>query len=725
MADLILKNSGKPNGYAMNKEQLKNIFIEEASEIIEKLDADIVDFESDTTNKELINELFRGVHTLKGNANAFGFTRLGGFVHHFEDLLDNYRSPGAVVPESAVDTLLKSVDVIKETLSYEVAESDGLPENYDECLSAIITLLDGGSAKSTKDVAPLKDLASEFSDNENGIEAESDSLECLDRIKKKILADAARYDIKDKNLYIIDFKFDKDIYFRGYDHIIFLKMLSEEGDILHTYWDMEHVPKLSEFVTEDSCLPFVSVILATQKTEGEISEIFEFLFEHEYSVKAVEAETHAIAKVNNEQKAEVSATINTEKQEPPKQPDGKQSNNSGVKKEESTQKSYIKIDTAKLDELFDTVGELVIAQNFIAQNDKIKDLGDSNINKTIETLSKITKTIQDRVMSLRMVAIRDTFEKMKRVARDTAKKTGKDIKLVIQGEETEIDKTMIDSLSDPIVHMIRNAIDHGLEDSNDERESLGKERDGAISLRAYHKSGNIIIAISDDGRGIDKEAVLKKGIERGLVDPNDALSDQQIFALIMQPGFSTAKAISDISGRGVGLDVVKTSIEKLRGKVEIDSEKGVGSTFSIILPLTLAIIDGMLVKSSNETFIIPTLSVVESFVPQKEIVHMLKGRGEFVNLRGEQIPVIRLDEALDVKSENRPHIWESTLVCVDSERGRFAILVDALLGRQQVVIKSLGRSMAKIREISGGAILGNGDIALILNIDGLCAESDK
>ena len=440
----------------------------------------------------------------------------------------------------------------------------------------------------------------------------------------------------------------------------------------------------------------------------------------------MEAKAAEIAVAKEEIKPQGDAPKKIEEQEQAsKLPESKQQTSSVVKKEESAQKSYIKIDTAKLDELFDTVGELVIAQNFIAQNEKIKDLGDSNINKTIETLSKITKTIQDRVMSLRMVAIRDTFEKMKRVTRDTAKKTGKDIKLVIQGEETEIDKTMIDSLSDPIVHMIRNAIDHGLEDSNDEREAKGKERDGTISLRAFHKSGNIIIAISDDGRGIGKEAVLKKGIERGLVDPNDTLTDQQIFSLIMQPGFSTAKTISDISGRGVGLDVVKTSIEKLRGKVEIDSEIGYGSTFSIILPLTLAIIDGMLVKSGGETFIIPTLSVVESFVPQKEIVHMLKGRGEFVNLRGEQIPVIRLDEALDVKTPHRPQIWESTLVCVDSERGRFAILVDALLGRQQVVIKSLGRSMAKIREISGGAILGNGDIALILNIDGLCSESDK
>jgi two-component system chemotaxis sensor kinase CheA len=252
-------------------------------------------------------------------------------------------------------------------------------------------------------------------------------------------------------------------------------MLSDVGDILHTYWDMEHVPKLSEFAAEDSYLPLVSVLLASEKPEAEISEIFEFLFEHEYAIRAIEAKAAEIAAVKEEIKPQGDAPKKIEEQEQAsKLPESKQQTSSVVKKEESAQKSYIKIDTAKLDELFDTVGELVIAQNFIAQNEKIKDLGDSNINKTIETLSKITKTIQDRVMSLRMVAIRDTFEKMKRVARDTAKKTGKDIKLVIQGEETEIDKTMIDSLSDPIVHMIRNAIDHGLEDSNDEREAKGK-----------------------------------------------------------------------------------------------------------------------------------------------------------------------------------------------------------------------------------------------------------
>lgn len=714
----------------MSREQLKAIFIEEAGEIIEKLDGDIIDFEENPTNKEIMNELFRGVHTLKGNANAFGFTRLGGFVHHFEDLLDHFRSSDAALPDGAVDVLLNGVDMIKETMSYEVNEKAGVPDSYDDCLSAIIALLDhkeGGSQKSAS-TQSLHDLAAEFGDSSQAsADTPKSQKECEKHmeqgVKNSIDSSSAE---NGKNIYLIELSFDKDIYFRGYDHNLFFRILGEMGEIKESYWNCESIPTLDAFSSEESMFSNVSIIFSSEKSKTEVEEIFEFLFDNEYKVSEIQsnvkADTQKTAPVSAVQATPEVAPIKQE--EPKNQPIPSKKDDSKDKKEEAVAaKSYIKIDTAKLDELFDTVGELVIAQNFIAQNEKIKEIGDPNINKTIEILSKITKVIQDRVMSLRMVAIRDTFEKMKRVARDTAKKTGKEIKLVIQGEETEIDKTMIDSLSDPIVHMIRNAIDHGLEPSGEERAENGKEREGTITLRAYHKSGNIIIAISDDGRGIDKNAVFSKAVERGLISADDVLNDQQIYALIMQPGFSTAKVISDVSGRGVGLDVVKNSIEKLRGKVEITSELGKGSTFSIILPLTLAIIDGMLVKSGDDIFIIPTLSVVESFVPSKDIVHMLKGRGEFVNLRGEQIPVVRLDEALGQSGENKQPIWESTLVCVESERGRMAILVDALLGRQQVVIKTLGRSMAKIKEISGGAILGNGDIALILNIDGLCADT--
>jgi len=708
----------------MSREQLKAIFIEEAGEIIEKLDSDIIDFEGNPTNKELMNELFRGVHTLKGNANAFGFTRLGGFVHHFEDLLDHFRSTDAALPDGAVDVLLNGVDIIKDTMGYEIEGIDGVPDGYDECLSSIINMLDEKKDGIPKVATSLQDLAAEFGEMQKNISTAA-AVGCDKALEEGVKNGLdTKAEDSGKSTYLIELTFDKDIYFRGYDHNLFFKLLSELGDVKESYWNCESIPSLENFSSEESLFSNVSLIFSSEKTQADIEEVFEFLFDNEYKISLIESakkdepQVDAVASVAQET---VSVQVKPEPQKVELKEEPK------IKKESTEQpqqKSYIKIDTAKLDELFDTVGELVIAQNFIAQNEKIKDLGDPSINKTIEILSKITKVIQDRVMSLRMVAIKDTFEKMKRVARDTAKKTDKEIKLIIQGEETEIDKTMIDSLSDPIVHMIRNAIDHGLESNAEDRERAGKDKEGTISLRAFHKSGNIIIAISDDGRGINKEAVLQKGIERGLVGENEQLTEQQIYSLIMQPGFSTAKVISDVSGRGVGLDVVKNSIEKLRGKVEISSELGKGSTFSIILPLTLAIIDGMLVKSGEDIFIIPTLSVVESFVPSREIVHMLKGKGEFVNLRGEQIPVVRLNEALGLGDE-RAEIWESTLVCVESEKGRMAILVDALLGRQQVVIKTLGRSMAKIKEISGGAILGNGDIALILNIDGMCADAPE
>jgi two-component system chemotaxis sensor kinase CheA len=436
----------------------------------------------------------------------------------------------------------------------------------------------------------------------------------------------------------------------------------------------------------------------------EVGENFEYLFDHEYRLSFIEPlAIEAVEEV---------VSVASEK------PRTAAAKGSSGATDATSVKSTIRIDTFKLDELFDSVGELVIAQNFIAQNEKIRLIEDESISRTIETLSKITKRIQDRVMSLRMVAIRDTFDKMKRVVRDTSKKTGKALHLNVLGEETEIDKTMIDSLSDPMIHIIRIAIDHGLEADADERIAAGKKVEGNITIRAYHKSGSIVISVSDDGRGINKEKVFRKAIERGIIAGDENLTDSQIFGLIMQPGFSTADTISDLSGRGVGLDVVKTSIEKLRGKIEIESKEGEGTTFSMVLPLTLAIIDGMLVQTAGEIYIIPTLSVVESFRPEQEIVHAIKGQGEFVSMRGQHIPVIRLSDVFDLNAK-RIEPWEGILVCVETEAGRIAIMVDELVGRQQVVIKPLGKSLAKLREITGGAILGSGDIALILNVDEL------
>ncbi|MFZ2888990.1 chemotaxis protein CheA, partial [Sulfuricurvum sp.] len=493
-----------------------------------------------------------------------------------------------------------------------------------------------------------------------------------------------------------------------FDHLTFVHAIAEKAKKIETFVSLEKVPQWSEFKSDENIIESMTMIVLTYQPHAEMEENFEFLFDYEYCITRLESAPEPVEFIQ-EVKIEDPSIIDMRKGEDRRKDD---------RRDSMTSKSTIRIDTFKLDELFDSVGELVIAQNFIAQNQKIRDIEDESISRTIETLSKITKRIQDRVMSLRMVAIRDTFDKMKRVVRDTSKKTLKELHLNVQGEETEIDKTMIDSLSDPLIHIIRNAIDHGLEANAADRVAAGKHAEGTITLRAYHKSGSIVISVSDDGRGINKERVFQKAIERGVISGDENLTDSQIFGLIMQPGFSTADTISDLSGRGVGLDVVKTSIEKLRGKIEIESREGEGTTFSMVLPLTLAIIDGMLVQTSGEIYIIPTLSVVESFRPEQEIVHSLKDKGEFVSLRGQHLPIIRLSDVFSLLTE---HIepWEGILVCVETESGRIAIMVDELIGRQQVVIKPLGKSLSRLKEISGGAILGSGDIALILNVDEL------
>jgi len=691
------------------QEQVKAIFIEEAGEIIEKLDVDILRFEENSTDFDLLNEIFRGVHTLKGNANAFGFTRLGEFVHHFEDVLDYYRSTKEEIEIIHLELIVNSVDVIKEVMVCELDQIPDLPEDYEQCLEGIKALIaskKGDAVQSTtpvESVSAFADLAAEF------------GLECPDQYENMMTQSIETMRLSQQEgmqIYRIELTLDTDSYKRGFDHLIFIGLLAEKAVLIESLFNLEPVPSMENFSCEENYFPKMGIILLTTQGVSEIEENFEFLFDHEYSIRIID----------NTSENRVTETIATPIEtvaDAPKTVSKTSSAGMDTSTLNAAAKSTIRIDTFKLDELFDSVGELVIAQNFIAQNEKIRLIEDESISRTIETLSKITKRIQDRVMSLRMVAIRDTFDKMKRVVRDTSKKTGKELHLNVLGEETEIDKTMIDSLSDPLIHIIRNAIDHGLEANGEERLKAGKKTEGNITLRAYHKSGSIVISVSDDGRGINKEKVLQKAIERGIITGDENLTDSQIFGLIMQPGFSTADEISDLSGRGVGLDVVKTSIEKLRGKIEIESQEGEGTTFSMVLPLTLAIIDGMLVEAAGEIYIIPTLSVVESFRPEQEIVHALKEKGEFVSLRGQHLPIIRLSDVFSLPTTERIEPWDGILVCVETEAGRIAIMVDELVGRQQVVIKPLGKALAKLKEISGGAILGSGDIALILNVDAL------
>ena len=385
----------------------------------------------------------------------------------------------------------------------------------------------------------------------------------------------------------------------------------------------------------------------------------------------------------------------------------------------SASASSVKVDTFKLDSLVDLVGELVIGQSLVMQNPALLAVQDQQLTRDLAQLGRITKELQRTAMSLRMVPIRSTFQKMNRLVRDSSARLGKQIELVMEGEETELDRTIVEEISDPLIHMIRNAIDHGIEMPK-VRQERGKPAQGTVSLKAYYQGGNIVIEIKDDGNGLDKARILAKGVEKGIVRADATLTESEIFNLIFAAGFSTAETVSDLSGRGVGMDVVRRNIEKLRGKVEIQSTLGQGSTFSISLPLTLAIIDGLIVGVGEQRYILPTLSVCESLRPTAGMISTVQGRGEMLSVRGHLRPVLRLYEHLGVKPVSTDPT-QSIAVVVEAGKDARCVLVDQLLGKQEVVIKSLGEMFKQSRTLAGAAILGDGRVGLILDPHALVA----
>ena len=381
-------------------------------------------------------------------------------------------------------------------------------------------------------------------------------------------------------------------------------------------------------------------------------------------------------------------------------------------------KEIVKIDAERLDRLLDTIGELVIAESMVSQSSELRQAVSPELVRQLGQLDKITRELQETGTSLRMVPIRATFQKMARMVRDLARKFGKPVDFVTIGEETELDKNVVDRIGDPLVHMVRNAVDHGLEASAELRRQAGKPETGRIELRAFHKGGNIHVEISDDGRGLDRQALLAKAVERGLVAPDANLTDSEVWNLVFEPGLSTAKVVTDVSGRGVGMDVVRRNIEQLRGQIEIQSTLGKGTTFSIRLPLTLAIIDGMVICVGKQRYIIPTLSVIRSVRPAAADLSTVLGRGEMLSLQGKLIPLFRLSRLFDIEGAQQDPT-QAIVVIVEDEGRQIGLLTDDLLGQQQIVIKSLGESMQGIPGLSGGAVMPDGHVGLILDVGGL------
>ena len=386
----------------------------------------------------------------------------------------------------------------------------------------------------------------------------------------------------------------------------------------------------------------------------------------------------------------------------------------------------VKVNTTRMDALVDMVGELVIGYQMVYQDQAIQGIRQQHTQRTLGHVSKIIRDLQEVAMSLRLVTLRATFQKMARLVRDVSAKAGKNIRFHVEGEDVELDRNVVEEIADPLVHMIRNACDHGIEPAAD-RVKAGKTAEGNLYLRAYHQGGSIVVEVADDGRGLRRDKIVEKAIAKGLIptdrDPAE-MPDSEVFNLIFAPGFSTADEVTDISGRGVGMDVVRRNIEALRGKVEIHSRQGEGSTFKMRLPLTMAIIDGMVVRVGSQRYVIPTLAIEQSFRPRDTDIHTVVGRGEMVKVRGNLLPVYRAKSIFGLR-DGADRIGDGLLVVLEAHNARFCLLVDEIVGQQQVVIKTLGHGLPSIPGVSGGAILGDGRVALILDVGGLIQEATR
>lgn len=572
--------------------QILSDFVGEAEENLDTIEVELMELEQDPSNHEIINNIFRPFHTIKGVSGFLDLKKINKLSHSTENLLDCARNGDFYINDIATDAILESVDLLKKLLA-KVRQSitDKVKPNDHDI-----------------DIEPLR--------------AKLQKLPPLLAQKNK----------------------------------------EPVGQIL-----------VRKGIIDDDMLDDA---LEEQSRTGK--KIGEILLESDFAGST-----------------DIAAAL----------------------MEQKTTKRYIsaqvKVDTTKLDDLVDYAGELVIAQSMLKQ----KALKDPSLYQSINQLEQIVSNIQRIAMSMRMIPIHATFTKMIRLIRDLSRKSKKDVALNMSGEETEIDRNVVDVLYEPMVHMIRNSIDHGIESTQDRIDS-GKPAQGTISLRAYHKGGSIVIEIEDDGRGLDKKRILEKGIAAGLVKKEASLTEAQIFELIMAPGFSTASTITDISGRGVGMDVVKDGIEKLRGHLDIRSTQGVGTCFTISLPLTLAIIDGMLVRIGKERYVIPTVSIQRSFRPDQKDCFTLKGKGEMIKERDELISLIRMKQICDVDNDSM-YPWESLVVVVESKEEKRGLLVDELLGKDEYVIKSLGGSLEHITGFSGGAILADGKVGLILDMHGI------
>lgn len=684
--------------------QFHQVFFEESFEGIEIMETGLMELEPGPADSEVVNSVFRAAHSIKGGSGTFGFKEVASFTHVMETLLDEMRDGKRDVTVENSDLLLKSVDCLREMLEAAQEGDDPDAERVKEHQSMLEKEL-GNEPSDSPAPAATQVSNSEPTSNDDASGAEEKG-------------------------WLIKFKPNSDIFHTGNDPLPLIKELSTLGKVdLKT--DLKAIPAFESIDVEQSYIGWELKII-TDADKDVLSEIFawvEDLCELDISPLQGGAKTEA----KKEEASQLPVPQRRESDQAganPKGGDRRKTDRRG-KKPAAAATTSIRVDTDKIDSLINMVGELVITQSMLGLvGENIEDRGSittdeiERLRDGLMQLERNSRELQESVMQVRMMPISFTFSRFPRLVRDLSSKMGKKIELVLSGESTEVDKTVIEKIGDPLVHLVRNSLDHGIEMPED-RVAAGKEELGTINLNAFHQGGNIVIEIVDDGKGMDRDVLYGKGIEKGLINEGDILTDRQVFELIFLPGFSTAAVVSDVSGRGVGMDVVRRNIQELGGSIEIDSALGKGSTMRIRLPLTLAIVDGQTVSVSNENYIIPIISIVESIQIQPDMVNMVGGQGETFKLRDEYIPIIKLHDIFDVELEKPVDLKEGLLVVVEVENKHVGLFVDELLGQQQVVIKSLESNYKKIEGFSGATILGDGSVALIIDMPGILTLNKK
>jgi two-component system chemotaxis sensor kinase CheA len=666
-----------------NAEQFKQSFREEAREIVADLETALLEMSKDSSDPELVSRVFRGLHTIKGSGAMFGFEKLAAFTHNLENAFDQVRGGKLQMSSELIDLTLAALDQIRAMIEEDLSSSTADPAACEAVLAKVQKLCGTQTSVAAPSSAPVEPAAEPTG------------------------AGPLR-------TWHLHFAPGAEMMVSGANPLLLLRELRQLGG-LSARASMAAVPPLGDLDPE-RCYVAWDMVLATASGPDAIRDVFIFVEDScELIVEPATAEPVLNGTISSEPDAQRRSDARDAGAPPPESGERRATEGRRFTDNASTTAS-LRIPAAKLDELVDLVGELVTVQARLSE--VASNSTDPNVAAVSEEIERLTASLRENSMNIRMLPIRATFEKFRRLVHDLARDLGKQVELTMEGADTELDKTVIDQLGDPLMHLIRNSMDHGIETAQ-KRIERGKRPTAGIHLSARHAGASVLIGVSDDGGGIDADAVRNRAIEKGLIPADASLTQAETFALLFRPGFSTAKEVTDVSGRGVGMDVVRQRVESLRGSIEVASQPCQGTEVTLRLPLTMAIIDGLLTSVDDAYFVLPLAHVLECVELTRGDVERANGK-QLARVRGELVPYIRLRRHFDIRTA--PPAVEQIMVA-ETSGGRFGFVVDQVLGNCQTVIKSLGRFYRSVQAVSGATILGNGAVALILDPERLAQDA--